>query len=272
MHKKSDGTFVKRGEKWTQPITNDIDVVIIMSERAKARNLKIQIALAIRRIDRRLVKRELKTRYALVGFGGDKVQEKPHTHTMRGKAFADVSEVSRKVKGISFTGLPTNRNDIYGAISHASNLKFRPGARKLFILYNFDENKPCFFGPTLDETVHNLKFKANATLIAFDNFQMEPYENNKVIGQSKSRVYLRQPFKAVRVNDVQMPRSSLTKLVRISDGAMFVNKFGAYENKIFGFSVADVLTQSFESQVSRFQCCKMSYKHPKCRIANPMKC
>ena len=271
MYKKKDGQFAKPGDKWTEPITKDVDVVVIVSERTRAQSLKRIMALSLFNLDRRLAKRNLNTRYALVGFGGNEVHEEPHTHTMGGSEFSDVATVSGKIKEMPYTGKENNRNDVYAAITFASNLRFRPGARKVFVFFNFDAHKPCFFGPTFDETVYYMRYKANATLIVFDDFDFMPYGDSRVIGQTESRVYLSPYYQAVPLKDFKMPRSSFTKLVRISDGAMFINNFKYYEVKMVVTAVTDALTQPL-SNTSGVQCCKLRYMHPKCRISDPMKC
>ena len=272
MYKKNDGTFAKPGDKWSEPITKDVDVVVIVSERAKAQSLRKAMASSLYYIERRLASKGLNTRFALVGFGGSKIQEEPHLHTMGGNEFSDIGTVSGRVKQMPYTGEAENRNDVYAAITFASNLRFRPGARKVFILFNFDAHKPCFFGPTFDETVYYLRHKANATLIVFDNLDFMSYENSRVIGQTKSRVYLKRYFQAVVLKSIKMPRSSFTKLVRISDGAMFNNKFEKSESKVMVTAVSDALMQSLSSHTSGTQCCKLRCKHPKCKISDPLKC
>ena len=272
MYKKKDGAFAKPGARWAEPLTKDVDVVVIVSERAKARSLRRTMALSLFHINRRLAKRGFNTRYALVGFGGNNAQEEPHLHTVGGNDFSDAGTVTGKVKDMPYTGEANNKNDAYAAITFASQLKFRPGARKVFILFNFDAHKPSFFGPTLDETVYNLRYKANATLIVFDNFDFMPYGKSRVVGQTETRVYLSPDYQAIPLNDFKMPRSSFTKLVRVSDGAMFINKFKLSENKIVVTAAVDALTQPLNSNISGMQCCKLRHSHPKCRISNPMKC
>lgn len=269
MYKKKDGSFAKPGDKWSEPITEDVDVVVIVSERTKAQNLRLAMATSLYYIERRLRRRGLSTRFALVGFGGSKIQEEPHLHTMGGNEFSDIGTVSGKVKQMPYTGEAENKNDAYAAITFASNLRFRPGARKMFILFNFDSHKPCFFGPTFDETVYYMRHKANATLIVFDNFDFKPYKNMHVIGQTKSRVYLKRYYQAVPSKNIKMPRSSFTKLVRISNGAMFNNNFEYRASKVMATAVAETLTPS---DASGMQCCKLRMKHPKCKISDPLKC
>ena len=272
VYKTKSGKIVKQGDKWTQPITKDVDVVVMVSERAKARSLRRTLALMIFNLNKRLEKRGLATRYSLVGFGGDKVHEEPHVQTINGQVFSTVGQLSSIIKEMPYTGEERNTNDAYAAISLASKLNFRPGARKVFIVFNFDEGKPWFFGPTLDETVANLKMRANATLIVFDNFKFRPYGKSRVIGQTESRVYLSPDYQAVPMNDFAMPDSKFTKLVRVSDGGMFINKLKMSQSKIMITAVTDALMQSLTAQTSAVQCCRLNHYYPVCKTSNRMTC
>ena len=272
MFKKKDGTFAKAGEKWVEPVTKDVDVVVLVSERAIVQSMRRNIALSMFYLERRLNKQGLNTRFALVGFGGDEVHEEPHLHTMGGNEFSDIGTVTRKIKEMPYTGATKNKNDAYAAIAFASNLRFRAGAKKVFVLFNFDKHMPCFFGPTFDETVYSLRYKANATFVVFDKFDFKPYKGIRVIGQSESRVYLSPYSEIVSSKDIKLPRSSFTKLVHISDGAMFINKFNQDEVKMVTTAVSDAVMQSLKTRTSEVQCCKLRFKHPKCRISDPLKC
>ena len=272
VYKTKNGKIVKQGEKWTQPITKDVDVVVMVSERAKARSLRRTIALMIFNLNKRLVKRGFATRYSLVGFGGDKVHEEPHVQTINGRVFSTAGQLSSIIKEMPYTGEERNTNDAYAAISLASKLNFRPGARKVFVVFNFDEGKPWFFGPTLDETVADLKMRANATLIVFDNFKFRPYGKSRVIGQTESRVYLSPDYQAVPMNDFEMPHSKFTKLVRVSDGGMFINKLKRSQSKIMVTAVIDALMQPLTAQSSDVQCCRLNHYYPVCKTSNRMNC
>ena len=271
VYKKANGEFAKLGDKWIEPVSKDVDVVVLMSKRAKSHKLRRTLAYSLFSINRRLAKRGFNTRYALVGFGGNGMMEEAHVHTIGGNVFSDAGLVSSVIKEMKYNGKSTDNNDAYEAISLASKLHFRPGARKIFVLFNFDEFKPSFFGPTLDETMNDLKGRANATFIVFDDFKFMPYGKSRVIGQTETRVYLSPDYLAVPIEDYKMPRSEFTKLVRVSDGGMFRNEFRPTESKIMVTAVVDALLDKLNTGKSGVQCCRLYY-YPKCKTTDLASC
>ncbi len=269
---KDNGETVKQGEEWTQPLKNDVDLVVMISERKNVRKMRRTIATMLYYVNKGLEKKGFNTRYALIGFGGNGVHEKPHYHVRRGKFFRSAADLTSLIKELPYTEESNNTNDVFAAIKLASKLQFRPGARKVFLMFNFDEPKSCFFGPSMEETIANLKHKANATLLAFDDFNFKSYGKSGVIGQTVNRVYLSPDFQAVPMADYEMPRSAFTELARVSNGGLFLNKFKPAQLKIMVTAVSDALIEPVTQNRLSCQQCKMAYKTVICKTNNRMTC
>ncbi len=246
---------MKFEDEWVQPMKKDVDVVVLVSERKSVRKIRRTIATMLYYVNKDLEYKGFNTKYAVIGFGGKGVNEKPHFLMRRGQFFRNAAEMTSMVKEIPFTGDSSNTNDAYDAINMASKMQFRPGARKVFMLFNFDEQKSGFFGPSLDETVKVVERKADATLLVFDDFKFKTYGKSGVIGQTSDRVYLSPDFQAVPMADYEMPRSAFTELARSSNGGLFLNKFRPAELKVMVTAVSDALveplTSSMQSQLCR---------------------
>lgn len=73
-------------------------------------------------------------RFAVVSFGGTKEFGKAKTITSNGKVFTDVENIQSYINHIESGGNETINADVSTAITKASELIFKPGAVKIFIL------------------------------------------------------------------------------------------------------------------------------------------
>eukprot|EP00794_Sanderia_malayensis_P008123 gene8123-8993_t len=263
------GKIVRKGEEWVQPLKNYVDVVVMISERKAVRKMRRTIATMIYYVNKGLEKKGFNTRYALIGFGGNGVHEKPHYHTRRGQYFRNAADMSSLIKELPYTGESSNSNDVFAAINLASAMQMRPAARKVFMMFNFDQPKTCFFGAGM--AAAELKRKANATLLVFDNFDFKSYGKSRVIGQTASRVYLSPDFQAVPMSDYEMPQSAFTELARESNGGLFLNKFKPAEMKVMVTAVSDALIEPVTQNKLQCQKCKLSWK-VQCKTTDRMTC
>jgi len=166
-------------------------------------------------------------RYALIGFGGKGVHEGAHSHALRsGKTiFGYIHDLRTAVKSMPFEGQGDVTNDGYHAILNANNLKFRPGAEKIFIMFNTVPHKSHPEGPSFDETKFILEREANAPLFVFDtvNFQRFGPSVGRVIGQTERKLYTSTNLRGITSKDLEMPSSEFRDLVLLSKGGLFSN-------------------------------------------------
>merc|ERR1712142_1215696 len=124
---------------WTVKPTKMIDVVVMVSQHTNMNKLKRPIAATMLALHKNLrTQGKFNVRYALVGFGGSGVHEAAHVHALRrGQSiFGYVHDVRTEIKSMPFEGKGDVTNDGYHAIMTANRLKFRPGAEKVFIMFN----------------------------------------------------------------------------------------------------------------------------------------
>lgn len=215
---------------WTMKPTKMIDVVVMVSQHTNMNKLKRPIAATMLNLHKNLrTQGKFNVRYALVGFGGSGVHEAAHVHALRRGAsiFGYVHDLRTEIKNMPFEGQGDVTNDGYHAIMTANRLKFRPGAEKVFIMFNTVPHKSHPTGPSYDETKFIMAREANAPLFVFDsvNFQKFGPENSvgRVIGQTERKVYTTTNLKGITSKDLQMPASEFRQLVLLSKGGLFSN-------------------------------------------------
>lgn len=129
----NEGVFVKL-EK--EDVQNTTDVVFIVEAKVCNRNLNVERSMIslINMIDAELQAVGLKdNKYAAVAFGGEKPFDKARPIIYDNKVFADAASLPHRLAHIQVSDEGKNK-DIFHALSVASNLNFRPGASKTFIL------------------------------------------------------------------------------------------------------------------------------------------
>eukprot|EP00794_Sanderia_malayensis_P007911 gene7911-8766_t len=261
---------VTRGNTWTQKPTKEIDVVVLVSARSSASKFRRSIASMLYSTNKKFVKMGYNTRYALVSYGtGSQSSYDSRSHTHDGEYFSDEKDIATAIKTMAYTGADTDRNDYYAAILRGAGMAFRPGATKLFFLFNFGEYKSSWFGPTFDETQFALKYKANASLFVFDDFQFKSVEDTQVLGETINHVYLK-PFQPVD-RTRELPVNAFTKLVR-HDGGMFSNNLRPAETKGLTSALSHAAKIYAERNMKSCQTCAIKRHRVVCRSDITVKC
>lgn len=134
----SNGSYVPEGTFITlkdDEVPQTSDIVFIVEAKACNKNItnnKNMVTL-IHNIENELEKINVTdNRYAVVAFGGAAPYNDPRSIVFDNKIFTDYANVKHHLDHIR-TGY-SNTSDIFEAIHAASNLVFRPGASKTFIL------------------------------------------------------------------------------------------------------------------------------------------
>lgn len=134
-----NGTYVNEGvfvSMKDEEVPKTTDVVFIVEAKECNKNLntdKSMVSLVS------LIETELQAvglqgnQYAVVAFGGEKPFDKPRPVIYENRVFADSTTVPNRLGHIQVSDEGRNK-DIFHALSVASNLNFRPGASKTFIL------------------------------------------------------------------------------------------------------------------------------------------
>jgi len=266
----TSGKEVKHGDKWIQKSTKEVDVVVIVSGRSKAIKFRRSIAKMLYTTNKNLMKMGFSTRYALVSYGTDsKSYYGSDSHTFDGKYFSTMEDVSTSIKTMEYTGNEMHSNDYFSAIHRASKLAFRPGATKLFYLFNFDSYKSALFGPTLDHAKFTLKNDANATLFVFNDFNFKPVENNDILGMTAERVYLK-PFRPIsKVTD--FPMNDFTRFVK-RHGGMFLNNLKPAQAKALTAGLSDAATEPLAFNMKTCQVCTVVKHNVMCHTDVTVSC
>jgi hypothetical protein len=213
-------------EEWTQkPMKKAVDVVVMVSQNKNMMKMKKRIAATMYQLHRALKNDKLQVRFALIGFGGAGINKGAHIHPLRRgqTVFGYILDLNKEIKSIPYEG--TEENDAYHAILRASQLKFRPGAEKIFIMFNSEPHTAVSNGPTYDETRYILQKESNAQLIVFDtvNFGNFGKEAGRVIGQTERKLYTAKNTAGLTNHKLDLPSSEFKSLVQITKGALFSN-------------------------------------------------
>jgi len=211
--------------EWVQKAGKAIDVVVMISQNKNMQPLKKNIAQTMFQVHKLMKNNKFNIRYALVGFGGEGVHEAAHSHPLRRgpSVFGYIMDLKKEIKSMPFKGTTKNTNDGYHAILTASNLKFRPNAEKIFVLFNSEPHNSHSSGPSFDETKYVLAQEANAPLFVFDSLTFANVGKEvKVIGETARKIYTTDNLEGTTKN-LEMPSSEFKELVKISKGGLFSN-------------------------------------------------
>lgn len=214
------------GSSWNQkPLKRSVDVVVLVSERRTVKKAaRKTLVKTLANINKRLNAGRYNTRFSLVGFGGNDIHERAHLHTLNGAQFSKMNVLSKELTTMKFEGKIEDKNDAYHGILLASTLNFRPGASRVFILYNTVPHEAHELGPSHTETIRALTHEANAALFVFDSFTFKNLgrSTGKIIGQSNRRMYPADST-ALPLPGIELPASEFKEMVKASKGGMFSN-------------------------------------------------
>lgn len=127
-----EGTFITIKD---DEVPQTSDVVLIVEAKSCNKNItnNKNLAALINNINSEMLKVNVTdNRYAVVAFGGAAPFDQPRSVVYNNKIFTDFTSVKHHLDHVR-TGY-SNTSDIFEAIHAASNLVFRPGASKTFIL------------------------------------------------------------------------------------------------------------------------------------------
>jgi hypothetical protein len=226
------------GSSWTQkPLKRAVDVVVLVSERTTVGPVRNLFAKTVSNINLRLARTGYKNvRFALIGFGGHEEHEKAHIHPLNGKIFAKMPALAKEIKTMPYSGKGQDTNDAYHAILKASALKFRPGASRVFIMYNTVPHVSHEHGPTYDEAMHSLVNEANATLFVLDKLVFKNLKKHTIIGQSNGKMYTSEST-ILPLPEVELPASEFKQMVKATNGGLFSNKIRKSKVQRFAQSI-----------------------------------
>lgn len=141
----AEGRF-KRLESATVP--QSTDVVFIVEAKSCNQDIKLNssVELLVTQLNKELNDRSLTgNRWSLVVFGGDGVHDQPRSIALDGQIFT--KNVGRFVDYFDYVPVGSGSQDIFAAIGFASQLVFRAGVSKTFILI------PCSHCESVNQTV-----------------------------------------------------------------------------------------------------------------------
>lgn len=153
----AEGRF-KRLESGTVP--QSTDVVFIVEAKSCNRDIKLNssMELLITQMNKELNDRGLTgNRWSLIVFGGDGVYEQPRSIVLDGQIFT--KNMGRFVDYFDYVPVGSGNQDIFAAIGFASQLVFRAGVSKTFILM------PCSHCESENQTVS--LFSSRRDLVRF---------------------------------------------------------------------------------------------------------
>lgn len=143
-------------------VPRSADVVFIVEAKSCNRDMKLNssMELLITQLDKEMNDRDLtENRWSLVVFGGDEVYDRPRSIILDGQIFT--KNVARFVNYLSYVPVGSGSQDIFAAIGFASQLVFRAGASKTFILM------PCSHCEPENQTVSSI---LKMCFMKFDDF------------------------------------------------------------------------------------------------------
>lgn len=237
-----------------------MDVVVLVSQRDAQNKMKKSFTKFMQQLNAMLKNsKKQNIRYSVVGFGGQGINEKAHVQPL-GKGhdvFGSIKDLVAALNDMSLDGQEETTNDAYHAILRASTLQFRPGASKVFIMFNTQPHTSHSEGPALEEARYALEKEAEATLIVFDkfNFKKINQRQGEVFGQSTRKLYTAKHWKKGLGRVIDLPSSDYREFVEDTDGAMFQNKIN--NAKHTAGSVFDVLQQHITRHVKHCKVCRV---------------
>lgn len=129
-------------------VPNSTDVVFIVEAKPCNQNIRENrsIDLLVAQLNKEFNDNNLKdNRWSLVVFGGDGVYDMPRSHTLDSRIFSD--DINRFVNYFDNIKVGNGNQDVFAAIGFASQLIFRAGVSKTFILM------PCSHCESQNQTV-----------------------------------------------------------------------------------------------------------------------
>ncbi|KAG8042041.1 hypothetical protein G9C98_000032 [Cotesia typhae] len=213
-------------------VPNSTDVVFIVEAKLCNQNIRENrsIDLLVTQLDKEFTENNFKdNRWSLVVFGGDGVYDTPRSHTLDSRIFSD--DINRFVNYFDNIKVGDGNQDVFSAIGFASQLVFRAGVSKTFILM------PCSHCESLNQTLdysvlHQVLLEHDITLhILMDgDFNFKKQRLNKIFyGLDATKSYTKKDAK-VLVGDVdlrrqvKLPKSALgycTPLSLETNGTIF---------------------------------------------------
>ncbi|KAF7269539.1 hypothetical protein GWI33_017432 [Rhynchophorus ferrugineus] len=173
-------------------------------------------------------------RYAVVVFGGDGVFNAPRSIVINSKTFTDARTVSDYIDNIP---VGNGNADIYGAITFANKLIFRPGVSRNFILFPCSECQEHNMQHDYS-TVHQLLFENSVSLHILMNStfsvqgELRKKENKVPYGVDLNKAYTKKDIKKLEGDQVlrdsiRIPKSTLGlcfSLALETNGTLFSSK------------------------------------------------
>ncbi|CAH1772638.1 unnamed protein product [Owenia fusiformis] len=134
-------------------LLNAVDVVFVIQETECNKKIATNLNKLAVLTTGNLAKMGLRdVQFGLVGFGGEGVHNKPHSHTLDGELFAPKTKLLIGIKSFDFTR-PDTKVDGLSALAFASKYPFRAGAAREVILVTCDT---CTEGPTTYSEMQHL--------------------------------------------------------------------------------------------------------------------
>ena len=211
-------------EEWVQKAPRKaLHIVVMVSQQEIMYPMRTNIARTMSKLHKLLQNDTYKPLYSLIGFGGAGIHEVAHIHPLQK---GHIRDLTREIKlSMSYKGKGDTTNDAYHAILLASQLKFKQGVEKVFIMFNSEPHTSHEGGPSFDETRYILQDEANAPLFVFDaiNFPNYGIQATQIIGQTERKLYTMQNVQGITNKHLDLPASEFKTLVLQSEGGLFSN-------------------------------------------------
>ncbi|KAJ3640007.1 hypothetical protein Zmor_003331 [Zophobas morio] len=232
-----NGTLLDEGEfiQLNPPdLPQSADVVFIVEAKACNKDLRARKNMdsVIEALHKELTEQRLKNnRYSVVLFGGNGVYDEPRSLVVHNRVFADWQQIVPY-----FDSIPAGdgNSDIFGAITFAMELLFRPGVSKNFVLIPCSECKD--YNMKLDYAiVHQLLLESDVTLhiLMNEEFSLPKMRDNKIpFGIGATTAYTKKDIRgligdAALRKQVSLPKSTLgycAPLALETNGTIFCGK------------------------------------------------
>lgn len=243
-------------------LKNKMDVVVLVSQRQGQQKMRKNFNKFMRHLNAMLKNNKKQDiRYSVVGFGGQGIYERAHVQPLGDgfDVFGNINELIDELQSIPFNGEEETSNDAFHAILRASMLNFRPGASKVFVMFNSAPHTAHSEGPAYEEAKYALVKEAEATLIVFDKFDFKQINKRQgaVFGQSTRKLYTNKHWKKGLGRPMELPSSEYRELVEDTEGAMFQSKIKIPKHT--AGSVFDVLKQHLTRHTKHCKVCRVTY-------------
>ena len=204
--------------------------------------------------------RNFDTRYALVGFGGQGIYEEAHFHPLGigSSVFGNMHHLRRELThNMPFKGEGKISNDAYHAIVAASRLSFRPGAHKMFVMFNTEPHASHKYGASYTEAMFALEKEAGASLFVFDEFNFKSLNKKGItIGQTLYKIYTTKNLNGLQISDMELPSSEFKDFVIQTNGGMFSNKLVRPSD--FSTILSDAISDNLAQNKQKCRVCKLT--------------